>query len=121
MAEGKRIFVAEDETLIAMVLEDMLSDLGFEIAGSAQSVENAMELIRLPGKIDAAIIDIELNNEKSWPIAAALAERDVPFAFATGYGRGARVDPRFSTAPILDKPFDTESLNQVLSQLLTPN
>lgn len=118
MLEGKRIFVAEDETLIAMVLEDMLGELGFELAGSAQTVENAIELIKLPGKIDAAILDIELNVEKSWPIAAELAARDVPFAFATGHGPGAMVDPRFAAAPILDKPFDSDALNQVLLKLL---
>ena len=115
---GKRIFVAEDETLIAMVLEDMLAELGFELAGSAPSLAKAMDLVAASNPIDAAILDIELNDEKSWPIADALLQRQVPFAFSTGHGRDADVDPRFANAPILEKPFDTAALGEVLAQLL---
>jgi CheY-like chemotaxis protein len=115
---GKRILVAEDETLIAMLLEDMLTELGFELACSAPSLSKAMDFVGAPNPIDAAILDIELNDEKSWPIADALLMRQVPFAFSTGYGRDADIDPRFSNAPILEKPFDTAALGDVLAQLL---
>ncbi|MDO9383834.1 MAG: response regulator [Hyphomicrobiaceae bacterium] len=115
---GKRIFVAEDETLIAMVLEDMIAELGFELAASAPSLSKAMNFVASSHPIDAAILDIELNDEKSWPIADALMRRQVPFAFSTGHGRDADVDPRFANAPILDKPFDTAALGDVLAQLL---
>lgn len=114
---GKRILVAEDETLIAMVLEDMLTELGFELACSAPSLSKAMDFVGTSNPIDAAILDIELNDEQSWPIADALMKRQVPFAFSTGHGRDAEVDPRFANAPILEKPFDTAALGDVLAQL----
>lgn len=115
---GKRIFVAEDETLIAMVLEDMLTELGFELACSAPSLSKAMDFVGTSDPIDAAILDIELNDEKSWPIAEALMLRQVPFVFSTGHGPDADVDVRFANAPILEKPFDTAALADVLAQLL---
>ncbi len=115
---GKRIFVAEDETLIAMVLEDMLTELGYELAGSAGSLSNALDMLATPGPIDAAILDIELGDEKSWPIADMLTQRAIPFAFSTGHGSDAQIDLRFANAPILDKPFDTDALSNVLHKLL---
>lgn len=115
---GERIFVAEDETLIAMVMEDVLAALGYELAGSAHSVAAALDLVSPPAMIDAAILDIELSDDKSWPVADALAQRGIPFAFSTGHGPDAEIDPRFSNAPVLDKPFDNASVDAVLSKLL---
>lgn len=114
---GKSIFVAEDETLIAMALEDMLAELGYGLAASAPSLAQAMDFVASAAVIDAAILDIELNAEKSWPVAAALAERNIPFAFSTGHGSDADIDPRFANAPILEKPYDTAALAAVLTRL----
>lgn len=118
MVEGKRIFVVEDETLIAMLLEDMLDELGCEVAASATSLHDAIAHVSSGEPIDAAILDVELNDGKSWPVAAALIDRNVPFAFATGHGDLAELDPRFASTPILGKPFDLDSLRSVLTQLL---
>jgi DNA-binding response OmpR family regulator len=118
---GKRIFVAEDETLIAMALEDILHELGYELAGSASSLDTAMTILAAPGAIDAAILDIELGDAQSWPVAALLAERDVPFAFSTGHGNDAEIDPRFANAPILDKPYDSLGVSEMLARLLAPS
>jgi len=115
---GKRILVAEDETLIAMVVEDMLTELGYELAGSAHSVQGAMQVISGGEAINAAILDIELSDGVSWPIAAALQQGNVPFAFSSGHGADAKIDTRFANAPVLDKPFDTAALGDVLHQLL---
>lgn len=119
MFQGKSILVAEDETLIAMVLEDMLSDMGCALAGSAHSVSSAMDIVG-SARIDAAILDIELSDGKSWPIADVLSARKIPFAFATGHGQDADLDARFATAPILAKPFDSDQLREILETLLSP-
>lgn len=118
MFKGKSILVAEDETLIAMLLEDMLKAYGCSLAGSTHSVAVALELAR-GSAIDAAILDIELSDGQSWPVADALQARDIPFAFSTGHGQDADLDARFATAPILAKPFDEDQLQSILASLLT--
>lgn len=117
MFQGKSILVAEDETLIAMVLEDMLAELGCALAGSSHSVSGALDVLG-SASVDAAIIDIELSDGQSWPVAELLASRRIPFAFSTGHGDDAELDARFATAPILAKPFDSEQLQSVLETLL---
>jgi CheY-like chemotaxis protein len=117
MLEGKTILVAEDETLIAMVLEDMLAEFGCTLAGSAHSVSAALD-VAATASIDAAILDIELSDGKSWPIADVLQSRRIPFAFSTGHGHDAEIDTRFATAPILAKPFDGTELQRILEELL---
>jgi CheY-like chemotaxis protein len=118
MAAGKRIFFVEDEVLIAMLLEDMLDELGCIVAGNVQSVKEAVAQLDAGPDVDAAILDVELSDGQSWPVAAALAARSVPFAFATGHGARAEIDPRFMDAPVLGKPYDLEALSTVLGQLL---
>lgn len=120
MVAGKRILVVEDETLIAMVLEDMLDELGCALAGSFTSARDALASLSSDQPVDAAILDVELDDGKSWPVAAALLDRAVPFAFSTGHGGNVDLDPRFSDAPILSKPYDLETVRGVLTQLLAP-
>ena len=113
-----RILIVDDESLIAMLLEDFLSELGYLTVGPANSVKSALDLIE-QGAIDAAIVDVALGEEDSAPIAAALCARDIPFAFATGQG-GSKVAARFSDAQVLLKPFDFEGVKGMLARLLGP-
>ena len=111
-----RILIVEDEPLIAMMLEDFIDMAGKSVAGTADSVAGAIEAIEA-GEIDAAILDLNLRGgEKSTPVAAALAERDIPFVFATG-GSGDSVDPAYRDRPCLQKPFTMESVERVLATL----
>src|SRR5690242_12307025 len=85
---GLRLLVVEDEMLIAMTIEDVLSDLGCTVVGPASSVAKAMDLL---GKeeIDGAILDLNLKGEQAIPVAQALQDRGTPFFFLTGYGSSA--------------------------------
>lgn len=111
---GFRMLIVEDEALIAMLIEDFLTDLGFEVvrvAGTvAQGLAVATEIRRL---IDGAILDVNLGNEKVFPVADALADRGIPFVFATGYGVHGLV-PRYAAYPVITKPFRLEPLKQLL-------
>jgi len=107
-----RIFVVEDEGLIALMIEDMLEDLGCEVAGSVSSVSQALGWLAEGGEFDGALLDVNLGGEHVFPIAEALAARGSPFAFTTGYGEIP--DPRFAAAPILGKPIRREALEDVL-------
>jgi CheY-like chemotaxis protein len=113
-ARGKplRVLLVEDEGLVAMMLEDLLADLGCEVAGSLASVGAALAWIEAGGAADVALLDIDLSGEPVFPVADALRARGVPFVFATGYGEGH--DPRFKDAPLLGKPIRQERLEAVL-------
>lgn len=103
--------------LVLMAIEDMLADLGCESVAVAGSLEKALQLVGT-NSFDLATIDVNLNGERSYPVARALAEQGVPFAFSTGYGEHG-VAEGFGHYPVLNKPFDHPQLIRVLTQLLT--
>ncbi|HZZ86711.1 MAG TPA: response regulator [Caulobacteraceae bacterium] len=107
-----RILVVEDEGLVAMLIEDILDDLGCQVPCSAGSVAQAMRWLDEGGEADGALLDVNLGGETVWPVADALTARGVPFAFTTGYGQ--LDEPRFSHAPLLGKPIRAERLEEVL-------
>jgi CheY-like chemotaxis protein len=111
----RRVLVVEDEGLVALMLEDMVDDLGYEVAYSAASVTQALAWIEGGGAADLALLDINLGGEPVFPVADALKARGVPFAFSTGYGESH--DPRFLEAPLLGKPIRVERLRAVLAGL----
>lgn len=103
--------------LVLMAIEDMLADLGCEAIVAAATNEQAIALIEAQN-FDAALLDLNLNGIRSYPVADALAARGVPFAFATGYGRsGLRDSDR--QRPLLVKPFASASLEKMLVGLLS--
>jgi len=115
---GARILVVEDETLVAMLLEDMIGDLGGTIIGSASRLSRALEIVaERANEIDLAVLDVNLGGEEAFPVADALAERGVPFAFSTGYGN-AGLPPAWRGRPTLQKPFTPEQVRAVLMQAL---
>lgn len=111
-----RILVVEDESLIRMLLEDMLADLGHEVAATAASVEAARKLATAGG-FDAAILDVNLEGQEIFPVAEILAERGLPFVFASGYGHTV-LPEQFRNRPTLQKPFQSEQLEAALNGLL---
>ena len=114
---GRRVLVVEDEPLIAMLLEDMLSDLSMEAAHTADSVSAALETVKSMQGVDGAILDMNLRGRSVEPVADALVERGIPFVFASGYGADA-LTRRHATAPVLAKPFRKEALEEALMTAL---
>ncbi|WP_425352974.1 response regulator [Alsobacter soli] len=107
-----RILIVEDEMTIALLLEDMVVDLGHDVAGLAMRLPQALDMARTAA-IDFAILDVNLDGRMSFPVADVLAARGVPFVFATGYGR-AGLDPGYKDAPVISKPFDLASLRSAI-------
>jgi CheY-like chemotaxis protein len=116
---GKRVLVVEDESLIAMLLEDMILQLGGTLAATATRVQRALEILADRAvAIDLAVVDVNLGGEEAFPVAAALAERGVPFAFSTGYGNSG-LPAAWRNRPTLQKPFSEDQVRQVLAGVLT--
>lgn len=114
---GKRILVVEDELMIRMLLEGMLSDLGHTVVAEAGGIDEALALAK-ETEIDIAILDVNLNNKPITPVADALAERGVPFVFASGYGQRGVPEP-YRQNPTLQKPFQVEALAQAIDAALS--
>ncbi len=112
---GIRVAVVEDEFMIAMAVEAAVLDAGGVVVEMAATLNQALDLAR-NGEFDAALLDINLNGEHSFPVAKALEERGIPYAFVTGYGR-QMVPEAFAAAPLLTKPYAREDLIRILAGL----
>jgi len=113
--KGRRLLVVEDEYLIAADLTASLESLGVEVIGPAASVEEALSFIENNGgRLDGAVLDINLRNERVYPVADALTALGVPFVFTTGYDAVA-VPAAYARAPRCEKPIDETQLVRWLS------
>ncbi len=83
--------------MLVMLLEDLLPTLGYSVAGSAGSVEQALTDLEA-NEIDLAVVDVNLAGTESFPVADALRERGIPFLFTTGYGQQG-MPARFADTP----------------------
>ncbi len=113
-----RVFVVEDESLVAMQLEDILADLGCDVVGLAMRLNRALEMLNGISEIDVAILDVNLGGEKVYPVADALRGRGVPVIFATGYGRGG-VMPEWQSRPVLQKPYTDAQVARTLMEAVS--
>jgi len=111
----KRVLLVEDEAMIGIMMRDLLVGYGVFVVGPCCSLQEAMSEAK--GDFDCAFLDLNLSGEHVYPLASQLAERNIPFAFVTGYG-GESIDPRYSGAPILQKPITPESVGLELERML---
>jgi CheY-like chemotaxis protein len=112
----RRVLLVEDETLVAMLIEDMVRELGWDVVAIAARVDEALEIVRTT-PIDVAILDINLQGAESFPVAEALRARGIPFVFATGYGQGG-LENGYRSTPTLQKPFHRRDLELAISRAL---
>jgi CheY-like chemotaxis protein len=114
--KGLQVLVAEDEILIFFLLEQMLEELGCGEVHHASRVSDALTQLQT-FKPNVAILDCNLAGENADKIAEALDAMQVPFVFATGYGRGG-ISDRWASAPVVQKPFDLPSLSDALNRAI---
>jgi len=108
-----RVLIAEDEALVAIMMEDLAVEFGWSVVGPFAKASDALAAAK-SDNIDAAVLDVNLGGESVYPVADVLAARGVPFVFTTGYGAES-IDRRFARTPILQKPIDRNVLEQVFS------
>ncbi|HEY3799527.1 MAG TPA: response regulator [Caulobacteraceae bacterium] len=113
---GLRILVVEDEALVAMMIEDQLTDLGCVVLGPAGNVAQGLAVLDAAAPpLDGAVLDVNLAGEKVYPIADELTRRHIPYIFATGYDL-AGIAPAFAATPTLAKPFAALALATMLGR-----
>ena len=111
----QRVLVVEDEVLVGMLIEEMLQELGYELAALATHLEQALSLARSES-FDFAVLDINLDGKQSFPVADVIRARGLPFVFATGYGSRILGEP-YTDTPILQKPFSLADLRRALERI----
>ena len=113
MSESRSILIAEDEPLIAMMLEDFLDSLGHKVVGTADCVADALAKID-QGGFEVAILDVHLKGgEHIWPVADRLTAAGIPFILATG-GHISPPPPEHANATVLSKPYTIDAIEPAL-------
>ena len=111
-----RVLLVEDELLVAMAVQEMFDELGYEVVGPVARLDEAIAAARSES-LDAALLDISLAGTLSYPVADVLVARGVPFVFASGYGLPPDRND-YSGIPTLVKPYRISQLEQVLAGLI---
>ncbi|MFZ0149046.1 MAG: HWE histidine kinase domain-containing protein, partial [Xanthobacteraceae bacterium] len=114
-----RVLLVEDEALVAMMIQETLGELGFQIVGPVSTASEALSWAR-ENHFDAAVLDINLGDGLVYTVAEVLEQRGVPFVFVTGYDVDS-IDSRFTAIPILQKPIEREMLQRIFVQGATSN
>ncbi len=111
-----RVLVVEDEALVALQIEDMLTELGCAVIGPASRVGQALEL--LDGEpVEVAVLDLNIAGELVYPVADELGNRGLPYIFVTGYGTSGLTEP-YRSRPVLEKPFARRELLRAILDTL---
>lgn len=115
--DRRRIMVVEDELLVAMNLEDLLEEFGFEVVGPYPTLAEAREALEADD-LDGAVLDVNVRGELVFPLASDLVERRVPVIFCTGNAESGRFPPALATLPRVAKPYTPEGLRSALDTAL---
>ena len=113
---GLRALVVEDEGGVALLLEDMLEELGCEVAASVPTLDKALTAATAQ-RFDIAVLDVNLDGQLVFPVAEILQRQSLPFVFSTGYGPVGVPKP-FNEYEVLSKPFTKEELERKLRSAL---
>lgn len=115
---GRRVLVAEDEFLNAILLEDMLAELGIEMVGPIAMVDEIVAAAERE-RPDAAALDINLRGETSYAAASALRDSGIAIVFVSGYDELPDCPPHLLDVPRVRKPISTHELMKALEQALS--
>ena len=115
---GRRILVIEDESLVAMLLETVLEDLGCEVVGPESNIDDGLVVATEAEGLDAALLDVNVAGREVFPVAEALLARKIPVVFSTGYGESG-LPPHWRGRPTVQKPFTEATIRDALIQAIT--
>ena len=112
---GLKVLVVEDSFLIAEYVCELLAEHGCEVVGPVGRLAAGLKLVEDGAPVDGAVLDVNLDGEFCFPIAAALARRDVPFVFLTGYDDDTIIPGDFAATKRLAKPLDEDKLVRTIA------
>ena len=115
--QGRRVLVIEDESLVAMLLETILSDMGCTVIGPESNVGDGLRVVTGETDLDAALLDVNVAGREVFPVAEALKARGVPFVFSTGYGE-AGLPEHWRGNPTIQKPFTEGAIREALMRAM---
>jgi len=115
---GNRVLVVEDDALLAISLADELVAEGATVVGPAATVADALEVIAST-ELDGAVVDINLGGKAAFPVADALADRHIPFVFATGYLIADYIPARHANVRRFEKPTGPGVICRALEEALS--
>jgi CheY-like chemotaxis protein len=115
--QGRRILVIEDESLVAMLLETILDDMGCAVVGPESNIDDGLVTATSEASLDAALLDVNVAGREVFPVAEALRARGVPFVFSTGYGE-AGLPEHWRGNPTIQKPFTEGAIRDALMKAM---
>ena len=114
--KDRRVLVVEDEVMVAMNVEDLLTDQGCEVLASASTVEEALLRISQESP-DLVILDRNLDGHRTTAVAQTPNEKSIPYVVMTGYTQGTADEPAMAAAPCVLKPWKSYELLDELTLL----
>jgi CheY-like chemotaxis protein len=118
LLHGAQLLIVEDEYLLAREMADYFENIGAEIVGPVGSVEHALALIA-SSPIQIAVLDVNLRDERVYPVANVLKSKKIPFVFASGYG--SELEPEiYAGVPRCIKPIEFAVLAKILGEQIKP-
>lgn len=115
--QGRRVLVIEDESLVAMLLETILDDMGCSVVGPVSNIDDGLRSAMGEASLDAALLDVNVAGREVFPVADALKARGVPFVFSTGYGE-AGLPEHWRGHPTIQKPFTEGAIRDALMRVM---
>jgi DNA-binding NtrC family response regulator len=109
---GHRILVAEDEALIALELEQILENLGYEVVGPLSRVDEVLQQAERGG-FDGALLDINLRGRQIFEILPKLMGLGLKLIITSGYDDLTLFPPAFRAVPRIAKPFHEKELRRI--------
>lgn len=116
--QGRRVLVIEDESLVAMLLETILEDMGCTVVGPESNIDDGLIAATTEASLDAALLDVNVAGREVFPVAEALRARGVPFVFSTGYGE-AGLPEHWRGNPTIQKPFTEGAIRDALMKAMS--
>jgi DNA-binding response OmpR family regulator len=110
-----RVFVVEDETMIAMALEDTIEMLGYQVIGPVAQLDEAL-VLATKGDFDCAILDVNIRGGNSFAVADILLNSGCPFLLTTGYSDWS-LPKHLAGQKRLTKPYSTSELEMQIRVL----
>jgi DNA-binding response OmpR family regulator len=110
-----RVLIIEDQALVAHLMEEVIRDFGFQVAGVAYGLREARTALS-SYDFDIVLVDLRLGHDSADEIIDALMERGTPLAIVTGFDHP--LEPRHANVPLLHKPFSEGQLFALLTRLV---